>query len=333
MSEAVPVIYVLHGDDEFAISQRLAELEQKLGDPATAAMNTTRLDGRSCSLENLLSNAASMPFLAKRRLVIVTNPLVLGSKGTDHNKLINVLERIPPTAAVVMVEFRPLTEDKDLRRNKMNWLEKWAGQAGDRVSLKKFVVPKDQALAAWIQERAKKLDGKFNYDAASALAVLTGGDPRQCDQEIRKLLAYVNYRRPVDLDDVQTLTADTGQGDIFKMVDALAMQDGRNAISALKRLLETGDPIAIFGMIVRQFRLLVQAREILDDGGQKDEVLRQLHLHPYVAEKLTGQARRFTLPVLENVYRRLLDIDLAVKTGDTPYELALDAFVAGFTSR
>ena len=32
-------------------------------------------------------------------------------------------------------------------------------------------------------------------------------------------------------------------------------------------LLEQGDPSSLFYIVVRQFRLLLQAREILDEGG------------------------------------------------------------------
>jgi len=42
-----PVVYILHGDDEYAIAQFLASIEEKMGDPASAQMNITRIDGRS----------------------------------------------------------------------------------------------------------------------------------------------------------------------------------------------------------------------------------------------------------------------------------------------
>jgi hypothetical protein len=40
-----PVVYILHGDDEFAIAEFIAGMEKKLGDPVTADLNITRLDG------------------------------------------------------------------------------------------------------------------------------------------------------------------------------------------------------------------------------------------------------------------------------------------------
>jgi DNA polymerase-3 subunit delta len=81
-------------------------------------------------------------------------------------------------------------------------------------------------------------------------------------------------------------------------------------------------------MVVRQFRLLLQAREVLDGGASDAEVARIVGIHPFVAGKISHQARQITLPALEDIYHRLLEMDLAVKTGQLSEELALETLVA-----
>ena len=67
-------IIFLYGNDEFAISRRLKDFESDFTDPTSADMNTARLDARTMS-ENDFNNAVNaMPFLAKRRLVLLANP-------------------------------------------------------------------------------------------------------------------------------------------------------------------------------------------------------------------------------------------------------------------
>ncbi|MBN1145842.1 MAG: DNA polymerase III subunit delta [Anaerolineales bacterium] len=332
MGEAAPVVYLLHGEDEFAIAEFISEMEARLGDPATAAMNITRLDGRSYNLDELLSVASAMPFLAARRLVVLANPLARLNSPSARQKFIEQLGKIPPSTALALVEYSTLTDEKQRRKGKLHWLEKWALQAGDRVYIKAFPRAKGPALARWIQERARRAGGQFTPQAAELLASLSGGDPRLADQEIHKLLSYVNYCRPVEIDDVENLSPDAAEGNIFALVDALGAGDGRGTMSMLQRLLEKQDPFSIFGMIVRQFRLLLLAREILDNGGNSGEIARQLKTPAFVADKLIAQARRFTLPDLEMIYHRLLDLDESVKTSQMPHALALEAFVAAFTS-
>ena len=84
-------------------------------------------------------------------------------------------------------------------------------------------------------------------------------------------------------------------------------------------------------MVVRQFRLILQAREILDGRGNKDDVARALGVHPFVAEKTTGQAARFSIESLESIYRKLLGIDEMVKTSQITLELAMDTLVVELT--
>jgi DNA polymerase III subunit delta len=118
------------------------------------------------------------------------------------------------------------------------------------------------------------------------------------------------------------------QSDIFAMVDAIGERNGQKALELLHILLEEMDFIPLFGMVIRQFRLLIQAREILDLGGTERDLIETLGLHPFVAEKIWTQARQFDLPSLEMIYYHLLEIDLGEKTGRMPGELALDVLIA-----
>jgi DNA polymerase-3 subunit delta len=323
-----PVIYLFHGEDEFSIAEEIHKLEKKLGDEASAALNTTRLDGRTLSLDELENTARAMPFLASRRLVVVYSPLAkIDSSPALQDRFRGLLGNLPESTALVLVEYKSLYDEK---KKKKHWLLEWAEQAGERVFVRSFSGP-GKEMSVWIQKRAKQAGGRFTSQAASTLAPLVGNDTRLAHQEIVKLLTYVNYERPVEREDVDAVTALPGETSIFTMVDALGMQNGKQAINTLHRLLEEQDAQSIFLMIVRQFRLLLQAAEILEGGGTDREVARDLHLQPFIAQKISTQARRFSLGTLEAVYRRLLEIDEAVKMGQMEGEVALDAFIAGFT--
>ncbi len=120
----------------------------------------------------------------------------------------------------------------------------------------------------------------------------------------------------------------TSQQSVFDFVDALSQGNGKVAQKLLHRLLENEEAFSLWGMVVRQFRLLIQAREILDGRGNKDDVARALGVHSYVAEKTTTQAVRFSIEALESIYRKLLVIDERVKTSQITLELALDMLIA-----
>lgn len=331
MADKPPVIYILNGEDEFAISSFLKAIQAKMGDAATAEMNTTRLDGQTFSMDVLTNAVSAMPFLAPRRLVILTNPLAKLNSPTLREKFVALLERVPPTTALVLVEYKLLTDDRDRRSQRFHWLENWAHQAGDRAFFRTFSLPHGDMMVRWIQDRAKHHGGEFQKEAAESLAALVGDEPRWLEQEILKILDYVNYARPVEPDDVEQLTPFSRQGDIFAMVDDLATGKTKEAQEMLHRLLEEQDALSIFGMVVRQFRLLLLTREVLDRGGREGDVIQELDISRFLANKLVPQAHLFSVETLEAIYRRLLVFDEGTKTSQIEGDLALDLLMISLT--
>jgi len=325
-----PVVYILHGDDEYAIAGYLVEMEAKIGDPSAAEMNTARIDGGTFSLEALTTVTRSLPFLAERRLVILTNPLDRMKSPTNRERFISVLEQVPSTTALVLVIHRPLVSPNDKRKGIKHWLQKWAIKQDGRVYEREFLLPRSQ-MAHWIQAKASEQGGIFTERAAVILAEYVQEDPRTAAQEIEKLLTYVNYQRPIDHDDVLLLTPFTGEGDVFKMVDAIGIGNGPLALRMYHQLLEVDDPLRLFGMIVRQFRLLLLTRELLDTGNREGEIASQLKIQLFLVRKLIGQVSNFSMESLEDIYRRLLEVDVEIKTGQIPGEIALDILITSLT--
>ena len=325
-----PVVYIFYGDDVVAINESIAELKSRIGDPSTTELNYSALDGRSLAIEQLETAGRSLPFLADRRLTVLNHPLALMQGEVNRKRVLSLLETLPDESAVVLAEFGPLKTEKEKKRMKP-WLLKWAKSMGRKVYVKEYSAPRDSQLTGWIIERARKMGGEIQPQAAASLAKLIGDDVRLAEQEIIKLLTYVNYERPVTETDVEELIALLPEGGIFDLVDALGNRNRKKAISEFHRLLADNDVLSIFGMIVRQFRLLVQSREIIDQRGGKQEIANLLKVHPYVGDKLAGQARHFTQPQLDGIFHRLLEIDSGLKTGKMSTDLSIDLLIAEIT--
>ena len=317
----MPNVYFLYGNDEFAITRRLKEFEADFPDSTSADMNTARLDARTMTENDFNTAVNAMPFLAPKRLVILGNPSGKYSKPNERKKFEEFIENVPETARLVIHETM---EPRDVNKH---WLVKWAGKNNTIVKVQAFMLPRQWEMAGWIVNETKSQGGEIETPAAAKLAEMVGVNTRQAGQEIAKLLAYVNWERQVRVQDVEAVSIVTAQESVFDFVDALANGDSKSAQCLLHRLLENEDAFSLWGMVIRQFRLLLLAREVLDSRGGKDEVAQALGVHPFVAEKTTGQARVFTLPILEKIYHKLLEIDEGVKTGQFSLELALDTLV------
>jgi DNA polymerase-3 subunit delta len=90
-------------------------------------------------------------------------------------------------------------------------------------------------------------------------------------------------------------------------------------------------PMYLLTMITRQFRLLLQTRDFAARGKAVEQAAAQLKMHPFVAKKTWAQSLNFSLPQLEAIYQKLLDTDIAIKTGRNEPMLALDLLVVELT--
>ena len=331
-----PVVYILRGDDRVAVESHLKSFFESLGDANIADMNTTHLDGPSANLNDLRNAALALPFLAERRLVILEDALKLFSSNESRDKLLELFDIIPETTGFVMV----VVDTMKLRKrggdwetywqilNDKHWLIKWAHEAGNRAVIVDCALPNEREMREWIRNKAAEVGGHFTNSAVELLFDYVGNNTQHAALEIDKLLAYVNYARPVDFEDVKRVSIQEREADIFHLVDAIGSRDGQSALDSFHLLLEEMDFIYIFGMIIRQFRLLIQAREIVDTGGTVQDVAKLLNQRHFIARKLVAQAQKFSLSGLEDIYQQLLKIDVDAKTGGMPGDLALDVFIA-----
>jgi DNA polymerase-3 subunit delta len=318
-----PHIFFFYGNDEFAVRKQADKFGAMFSDPTTADMNTSRLDARTTN-ENELTNAVgAMPFLAPQRLVILENVSKKYTGLEGHKKFVAFLETVPESTKLVLIDPDEIKE----RDVAAHWLVKWTVKAGAKAKSQGFMLPRQREMPGWIVAEAKRQGGQIEPAAAARLAEMTGEETRQAAQEITKLLTYVNYAHAIGIEDVEAVSIVTAAVDVFELVDALGAQNTKLAQKLFHRLLEEKDAFETFGMIVRQFRLLLIAREVIDEGGALPDVTEALGLHPYVAEKAFKQARAFSMETLESIYHRLLAMDEAAKTGVMPLDMALDALI------
>ncbi len=320
-------IHYYFGNDEYAIRQQVNKLSKMFSDPTTADMNTSHLDARSVSENELTNDVGAMPFLAAQRLVLLENVSKRYTGLEGHKKFVTFLETVPASTKLVIVDLEEVKE-KEIPNH---WMVKWAAKHAETAEARAFLLPKQREMPGWIVAEAKRQGGSIEPGAAARLAEMTGENTRQAAQEITKLLTYVNYAHPIGLEDVEAVSIVTASADVFDLVDALGLRDGKRSQKLLHRLLEDKDAFELFGMVIRQFRLLTIAREVMDEGGTLNEAAAALGTHPFVAEKAWNQARKFNMETLTAIYRRLLAMDEAAKTGLMPLDWALDTLIVELT--
>lgn len=316
------MFYLFHGDDKHSQKERLEATLAKLGDPAMLDLNTTRFEGKM-EFSALRQACDAVPFLAKRRVVIVEG--LLGAKpGREFlDKLYDYLPTMPDTARLFFLEPRNLPAN-----NKLLKLAKSADNGYEKV----FARPEGNALNKWIHNRAQQHQATFTPQAVNMLAVNVGNNLAILDKEIEKLALYKGSVDAVTSDDVALLCPYAAEASIFELVDAVGNRNTRQAAILLQQKLTDGtDPFYLFAMIVRQFRLLIQVKEVAESGAKPPAVAKAVKIHSFVAGKLYRQCQQFSLPQLEQIYAHLLEMDVGVKTGRVDMTTSLNLLVSALT--
>ena len=320
------MFYIFHGPDQFSAKALLNRLKARLGSPEMVDLNTTALDGKSISLNDLVHHASAMPFLADKRLVIVTNYLTrIGSTGNAKGdkdaleKLDQFLDDLPPTTNLIFMEDNTLRKSHRILKK---------GLAIDKC-VHDFSSISPQRLPQWIEKRVKSKDAEIERQAAIALANVVGDNLRQLDNEIEKLTLYVNNSRSITLADVELLCPYTADSETFAMANAIGRGDLKAAQNQLHKRLEEGQTApAIMGGIAGQFRGLLEVKSMAAQGLSPKEIAEAKGWRSdYAAKMRLQEARNFSRGQLVQIFNILLESDVAVKTGQIDNTLVLDTLI------
>ncbi len=334
MIEYWGMFYILYGRDDFSLNQALEKIKADLGDSQMLAVNTARLDGQHLTLNELKDNCNATPFLSPYRLVIVDGLLKrfepkwgksrvskrtvtkAGNGLGEWRDLGSCIEQMPQTTVLVLID---LFDSK--KKGAANPLLKKLSPLADKVEA--FPMLRGGRLTAWIQQRVAEGGGSITPQAVSLLAELVGGNLWTINNEITKLLLYTQGRTIAE-EDVSQLVSYAQEANIFVLVDAVVEGQVQKAQLTLYRLYQEGDsPTHILAMITRQFRLIAQARELASKLSQR-QVGDKLGLTGYPLDKTLRQARLYDLEHIRRAYDKLLETDLAIKTGRYDDQLALE---------
>lgn len=328
MSSPEPTLFIFAGEDEPTLRDRLDDFLAQYSDAATADLNLTRVDGDSVQPGEIEAAAGALPFLADYRIVVVEN-LTASAQGREIiERLKEALPGLPDTTRLAFVEtgIGEGGGQAAPRRKALRGLVD-AVEADPRGRVLSFGLPDKNDRPRWIVARAERYGAAIELRAAHQLAERIGDDLTRADSELAKLATYAAGRAITEAD-VDLLTPYTPEANIFNMVDALGQRQGGEALRLLRQLLDGGDePLRVFGMIIRQYRLLLQMKEQLDQGQTARSAAKILDVHPYVAQKLAPQTHFYSLALLERIYHILLETDLEIKTGQMDPALALEALV------
>jgi DNA polymerase III delta subunit len=131
--------------------------------------------------------------------------------------------------------------------------------------------------------------------------------------ELEKLSLY-RPDAPIGREDVDALVAEAVPGSTWAFLDAVGSRRAAEAGTLVRRLLGEPTPMPVLiTQIHRRLRELIVIREHITAGTKTPDLVRELKLQPFRAQKLSEQARTWQPEELDAAFADLYALDLLSK--------------------
>lgn len=292
--------YLLYGEERYLRRQYRERLRKALCSEGDT-MNTHFYEGKNVAVGEIIDLAETLPFLAERRVIFISNSGLFKSGGEQMAEYL---------AAPCETTFFVFMESEVDKRSKLFKTVQSKGYAAE------FAIQDEKTLMRWSAGVLAKDNKKISENTLQLLLSKTGTDMENIQMELEKLICYCMDRDVITAADVEAVCAARISNHIFDMINAVADKQQRRALDLYYDLLALKEPpMRILFLIARQCNMLLQAKELKSKGYDNLTISSKLGVAPFIASKYLNQASKFKSATLRTAVEKCVDAEEAVKTG------------------
>lgn len=315
--------YLLMGTEKYNLRRRRNEIVNKLiGDDE---INISVYCGSEWEISELIADLQTVPFFSDNRVVIVENPGFIVSPKVNDEPFVNALVSYfkKPNESTTFIIY--IDQNIDRRRKALNTLVKYMKrEVYDTLSEEDF----QQAVNEDLRNSGLKLD----FDSRNELMQRLPLDLDNWKNELEKLKLYPEK---IDREVIRQLVAKPLESNVFELTNAVNTRNTARAIEVYHDLLvnNKNDIQGLIGLLAGQFRFMLQAVTLMEQGYNQKEIAEQLNCREgrvYMAFKNSGSRNsRQLLKVLDS----LAQLDQNIKSGKVNPQLGLELFLVETTRK
>jgi len=318
------MIIFLYGADTFRSRRQLRKMIEKFKvDRDPQGLNVVSLDCAKDEDGKIMEQILATPFLAEKRMVVLENLLTATGKGDLQTEILKRVQEKGLDENNVYVFW----QGKDKPKTKAG--KEFLARLLKEKYAQEFEEMKGVQLSAWISSETKDRGGKISKHAVDLIAQNVGGDMWLLNSLIDQLIAYKDGEE-IMTEDVNLFVEEKVDDNIFNLVDAAVSGQAKQVYKMIREQYRIGkDPHYVFAMILRQFRILIEIRDLYEreDNMPSDMMAKKLGIHPFVVKKSLPFIKKYNLEDLKKIYLKLLDLDIKFKTSQGDPSLLVDVFV------
>ncbi|MGL4624753.1 MAG: DNA polymerase III subunit delta [Culicoidibacterales bacterium] len=320
-------VHIILGEDRYLTETTITTLCQQAGLARDdfGVMQGSLLEQ---SLQDIIQDANTTSLFAERKVIIARDAYCFTGKRVkqtfDGEHQLAVLERYlqHPNPETVLIFVVP-AEKFDERKKVVKALKQLA-----TVHLAQPL--NDKQLHSWLEQQL--INRQLQFEAIAKQALLTRCD-FQLEMLVHELDKYQLYGKQerYTVGDVEMLTPDNLQSDIFQFIDALLLKKFFLAQKQLDKYLQEGEDVfGVIALVANQLKLLLQVKALHDSGLNPQTIASRLGVHPYRVKLALEKSRQHAPQLVMQTLTALTELDVQVKQGQMDKKLGFELFMIRF---
>lgn len=314
--------YLFMGDEEYLMDECIALVKKSYVSESLEALNYAVLDGKNTTFDNLVNTCETLPFMAPKKIVILKDMAQLFDKeNNDLKDLYDYLDNLGNHLCLILV-------DSSNELKKTTKIYKYYNKNNKVVEFAKL---KGKELSQWIERITKKnkvnisfSDINYFIQHSTYLSRNVNSTLYDLENELTKVMSYSKNGEIVK-DDIDLVMIKSLDNNIFDLLSAINRGDIDSSLSIFNEIFLLNEPIQkILFMISRQMRLMLGYNIYRSKGYTDGEIIEKMQIKPYEYQKISTQARGFSIKELEENLNLLLDVDKKLKTTPTDEKIEME---------
>ena len=277
-------------------------------------------DAEKVPLQDIVSDANTLPFGFDKKVVVIKNPYFLSSNKeprlnfeVSYDEFIDYLKMDSEDSMIILSYVGEIDNRKSLVKNikgyskvyELSNIEKneWNVIAKTLFNQKSVKIS-DESIAFLIE--------RINNDLGHLM------------REIDKL---ATYSKVISKEDIEILVPKPLEENSFMMVDAIINNDLNTLLSIYNDLkVQNEEPTRILAMLSNQLSLQYQVGSLASKGKDERSIASMLNIHPYRAKLMIQKMRKLRNDDILYILDKMATLDYQIKSGEIDKYQGIELF-------
>lgn len=306
-------IILLNISESYLYDMAIDIIKEELLDRSFLDLNFLKYDFESLDKNIFTSAVETMPFMDQKRFILIENLALEKDKIKKYEEkfefIMDYMDDINPSTFLILT-YQGSSIFKGKFINKL--IKK--GQVYDisRLDRKEFL--------SFIGKYFAKNKIKIGKNQATFIAdrlAYTDRDSKltlyEVVNELQKLVNSIDTNEP-DMKVIEDVVTEHFDDNIFKLTDALCNRDIRLALELYSRMKDEY-PNRIFAMILRQVRILIGVKSLMENKVSKASGMKYLKIGSFEYDKGLRFIKNFTKKEILSIHKKAAELEMASRRG------------------